>query len=53
MRFPRLTEAVIDVTKPPYLADNTGNTDCTEILRRIFDDILSRGSRAYLPPKKE
>ena len=32
--------AIIDVTKPPYNADNTGVEDCTEILRRAFDDIL-------------
>ena len=52
MRFPRLTEAVIDVTKPPYLADNTGKTDCTEILRRIFDDILSREVEGILASEK-
>lgn len=33
---------VIDVTKPPYNADNTGQTDCTAVLCRIFDDILIR-----------
>ena len=32
--------AIIDITKPPYNADNTGVKDCTEILRRAFDDIL-------------
>ena len=31
---------VIDVTKPPYNADNTGMVDCTEILNRIVDDVL-------------
>ncbi len=42
MRYPFETDAIIDVTKPPYCADCTGKTDCTEILRRILDDILIR-----------
>ena len=33
-------KAVIDITKPPYNADNTGKTDCTEILCRAIDDVL-------------
>ena len=36
------TSAIIDVTKPPYCADNTGKTDCTEILRKVFDDVMIR-----------
>ncbi|MBQ7840574.1 MAG: hypothetical protein IJ390_08860 [Lachnospiraceae bacterium] len=32
--------AIIDVTKPPYNADKTGKEDCTEALRRAFDDVL-------------
>ena len=52
MKFPKLTEAVIDVTKPPYLADNTGKTDCTEILRKVFDDILSREVDGILAAEK-
>lgn len=32
---------VIDVTKPPYCADNTGSVDCTLILNRIVDEILN------------
>ncbi len=31
--------AVIDVTKPPYNADNTGREDVTEILIRVIDDV--------------
>lgn len=52
MKFPRLTETVIDVTKQPYLADNTGKTDCTEILRKVFDDILSREVEGILAAEK-
>ena len=33
---------LIDVTKPPYCADNTGKEDCTEILRRVLNDLLIR-----------
>ena len=34
-------KGVIDVTKPPYNADNTGKTDCTKVLNKIIDDILA------------
>ena len=33
---------LIDVTKPPYCADNTEKEDCTEILRRVLNDLLIR-----------
>ena len=33
---------VVDVTKPPYSADPTGQQDCTEALCRALDDILAR-----------
>ena len=42
MKYPIKTSAIIDVTKSPYNADNTGRTDCTAILCRILDDILIR-----------
>lgn len=32
--------AVIDITKPPYNADNTGKEDVTEILIQAIDDVL-------------
>ncbi|MBO5789184.1 MAG: hypothetical protein J6R42_04485, partial [Clostridia bacterium] len=35
-------QIVIDVTKPPYNADNTGTVDCTDILCKILDDVLKR-----------
>lgn len=42
MKYPINTTAIIDVTKPPYCADNTGCEDCTKILIKILDDILIR-----------
>ena len=42
MKYPKLFPNIIDVTKAPYFADNTGKTDCSEILRRVFDDLLDR-----------
>ncbi len=38
--FPKECKAVIDVTKPPYNCDNTGQEDCTEALCRVVDDVL-------------
>lgn len=40
IRYSENNKAVIDVTKPPYSADNTGKTDCSESLRRAMDDVL-------------
>ncbi len=34
------SSAVVDVTKAPYFADNTGKTDCTDALVAAFNDIL-------------
>ena len=42
MKYPIITDTIIDVTKAPYFADNTGKTDCTAVLRQVFDDILQR-----------
>lgn len=39
---PKLYKNLIDVTKPPYCADPTGKEDCTEILRRVLNDLLIR-----------
>ena len=40
MKLPLNCESIIDVTKPPYNADNTGQVDCTDILNKIIDDVL-------------
>ena len=37
---------VVDVTKPPYNADNTGKVDCTAILCQALEDILEREIKA-------
>lgn len=42
MKYPVQTQTIIDITKHPYYADNTGRKDCTEIIRRALDDILIR-----------
>lgn len=40
MRYPKECKNIIDVTKPPYNADNTGVGDCTAALIQAFDDVL-------------
>ena len=40
MKYPENLRIIVDVTKPPYCADNTGKEDCTEILRRVYNDII-------------
>ena len=42
MKYPIRSSVILDVTQPPYCADNTGKTDCTVILKQIFDDVLRR-----------
>ena len=42
MKYPIQCKNIIDVTKPPYNADNTGKTDVTAILCSVIDDILIR-----------
>lgn len=41
MKYPIESTTIIDVTKPPYNADNTGKTDCTKALRQAIDDCLA------------
>lgn len=40
MRYPENCKNVIDVTKAPYFADNSGKTDCTAALCQAIDDVL-------------
>ncbi|MBO5232599.1 MAG: hypothetical protein J6B88_08260 [Clostridia bacterium] len=51
-KFPECN-AVIDVTKPPYNADNTGKTDCTNALCRVFDDICGEYKANLLKSKEK
>lgn len=45
--FPYDLEGLVDVTKPPYNADNTGKTDCTKALCQAIDDIFLEYKRAF------
>ncbi|RDV17216.1 hypothetical protein DXT99_01540 [Pontibacter diazotrophicus] len=49
--IPFKARAVLDVTKPPYNADNTGTLDVTAILQKAIDDAGQRkqGGVVYLP----
>ncbi|MDB5262575.1 MAG: hypothetical protein JWQ14_1856, partial [Adhaeribacter sp.] len=49
---PTITQTVLDVTKAPYLADNTGRHDVTTILQKAINDAGARkqGGVVYLPP---
>ena len=40
MRYPDFCKNIIDVTKAPYFADNTGKTDCTKALCAAIDDCV-------------
>jgi len=40
MRYPESCNNIIDITKAPYFADNTGKKDCTEAIRQAIDDCV-------------
>ena len=40
MKYYEKSKAIIDVTKPPYNADNTGKSDCSNAIRQAIDDVL-------------
>ncbi|MFA6174490.1 MAG: glycosyl hydrolase family 28-related protein [Kiritimatiellales bacterium] len=46
--YPPEVKGIIDVTKAPYFADNTGKRDCTEILIRAIDDMVREDRDAML-----
>ncbi len=45
--------SIVDITKPPYNADNTGKKDCTAILNKILDDILQANIDGISAAKKK
>jgi hypothetical protein len=48
--IPHITKNVIDVTAPPYLADNTGSIEVTQIIQQALNDAGSAGGGVvYLP----
>ncbi|MBN2215660.1 MAG: T9SS type A sorting domain-containing protein [Bacteroidales bacterium] len=48
--IPGITENIVDVTQPPYNADNTGASDVTAIIQQAVDDAgISGGGVVYLP----
>ncbi len=48
--IPYITENIVDVTNPPYNADNTGASDVTALLQQALDDVgQSGGGVVYLP----
>lgn len=57
MKYPIKCKNIIDVTKAPYLVDNTGKADCTERLCRSvmsnIDDILIREVEGVEETKKK
>lgn len=53
IRYSPKNEAIIDVTKPPYNADNTGKVDCTQALRQAIDDILRPNIEGIEKAKQE
>ncbi len=50
---PLLYKNLIDVTKPPYCADNTGKRDCTAILCQILNDLLIREAEGVAQTAKK
>lgn len=48
--IPNIQNNVLDITKPPYLADNTGAEDVTSIIQQALDDAgMAGGGVVYLP----
>lgn len=48
--IPEISENIIDVTKSPYFADKTGNTDVRSIIQKALDDAgKAGGGVVYLP----
>ncbi len=49
--IPFIENNIVDVTLPPYEADNTGETDVTSVIQKALDDVgINGGGVVYLPP---
>ncbi len=53
MKYPENAKNMIDVTKAPYFADNTGMHDCTKALVQAIDDCLADYITSLEEMKKE
>lgn len=50
LQVPTVNKNIIDITKPPYNADNTGNVNVTAVLQTALDNVgLSGGGVVFLP----
>lgn len=48
--LPVITQNIVDITKAPYNADNTGKTDVRDIIQLALDDVgKAGGGVVYLP----
>ncbi len=46
-------KAIIDITKSPYNADNTGVNDCTDAIKKAMDDILKPNISGLIKAKEK
>ena len=45
----QLQLGLLDVTQPPYMADLTGNADCTKAIQQAVNDARDRGLVCFFP----
>lgn len=53
IQLPEITKNILDVTKSPYNADNTGKTDATKQIQRALDDAGKKGGGVVFLPAGE
>ncbi len=51
--LPNISKHIIDITKPPYEADNTGKTDVTNQIQQAIDDASKKGGGVIFFPAGE
>lgn len=50
-KIPVVNKQIVDVTQPPYDADNTGQTDVSTVIQQALDDVGKNGGGVvFLPP---